>query len=87
MKDDSVFYVAGLLDALSPTANLWLPMVPSTQAKIPSRSCPPHDPAVDRFLPAYDRELNGLGGGLLPSRAYGGSRCDFTSAPGTLSSQ
>ena len=26
-------------------------------------------------------------GGLLPSRAYGGSRCDFTKTPGTLSSQ
>ena len=67
------FSCGGVLDALSPTAILWLPMVPSTHAKIPSRSCPPHDPADDRFLPAYDRELNGLGGvyylpGLMGAR-------------------
>ena len=43
------FSWGGVLDVLSAAANLWLPLVPSTQAPIRSGSWPPHDLTIFGF--------------------------------------
>ena len=65
------FSWGGVLDVLSAAANLWLPLVPSTQAPIRSGSWPPHDLTIFGFSGCLRSRALQPGGGLYPHRAYG----------------